>query len=394
MLQAPYLEITELEKRFDDFVALNDISLQINEGEFVCFLGPSGCGKTTLLRTIAGLEQAQQGRIIQGGKDITHLPTQHRDFGIVFQSYALFPNLTVADNIAYGLVNNRLSRQERAIRVAELLAQIDLPGIEEKFPGQLSGGQQQRVALARALAIQPGLLLLDEPLSALDARVRLHLRKEICELQRSLGITTVMVTHDQDEALTMADRIVVMDHGTIAQTGTPQEIYHHPATEFVARFIGSMNLLPSRFENNQKLVIEGTELSYPLCLDQEVSEGKLGFRPERVRVVPAELGLPPKNLGLRGAVQKIVFMGALVRLEVRLAIDVDIEVDMPGHQYAEQQPAVGDIISLLIDEQDLHFYPKATDAQAVPLRIRDQDTSTTEYLQPGEQWSMLVGAQA
>ncbi|MBR9827976.1 MAG: putative 2-aminoethylphosphonate ABC transporter ATP-binding protein, partial [Oceanospirillales bacterium] len=242
----PYLQIEHLRKSFGSFTALDDISLDIQEGEFVCFLGPSGCGKTTLLRAIAGLEQQEEGAIVQAGQDVSVLPPQQRDFGIVFQSYALFPNLTVNDNIAYGLANMKIPRRERQQRVQGLLDQIHLPDIGDKFPGQLSGGQQQRVALARALATEPGLLLLDEPLSALDARVRLHLRNEICALQRKLGITTIMVTHDQDEALTMADRIVVMDHGRIAQIGTPEEIYQQPATEFVARFVGSMNLLPAR----------------------------------------------------------------------------------------------------------------------------------------------------
>ena len=236
-----YLKITNLWKYFGKFLALKDISLDIGEGELVCFLGPSGCGKTTLLRAIAGLDLQSQGTITQGSKDISDLPPSQRDFGIVFQSYALFPNLNIESNVAYGLENTGRSKTEIAARVAELLALVGLPDQGKKYPAQLSGGQQQRIALARAIATSPGLLLLDEPLSALDAKVRVHLRHEIKELQRQLGVTTVMVTHDQEEALAMADRIVVMNHGVIEQVGTPTEIYREPQSLFVADFIGEMN---------------------------------------------------------------------------------------------------------------------------------------------------------
>ena len=213
------------------------------QGELVCFLGPSGCGKTTLLRIIAGLERQTAGRIVQNGRDISALPPSARDYGIVFQSYALFPNLTVAGNVGYGLVNRRMSRAEIQNRVFELLKLVGLPGSEAKYPSQLSGGQQQRVALARALATSPGLLLLDEPLSALDAIERLRLRGEIRSLQKKVGVTTIMVTHDQEEALSMADRVVVMSKGAIEQIGTPREIYEQPATPFVADFVGRVNVL-------------------------------------------------------------------------------------------------------------------------------------------------------
>ncbi len=240
-----YLEIKNLWKYFGKFLALKDVSLEIKEGELVCFLGPSGCGKTTLLRAIAGLDLQSQGTITQGGADISNLPPSERDFGIVFQSYALFPNLTIKRNVAYGLENTGRSKPEIAARVSELLTLVGLPDQGDKFPAQLSGGQQQRIALARAIATNPGLLLLDEPLSALDAKVRVHLRHEIKELQRKLGVTTVMVTHDQEEALAMADRIVVMNHGVIEQVGTPTEIYREPKTLFVADFIGEMNQIPA-----------------------------------------------------------------------------------------------------------------------------------------------------
>ena len=244
--KSPYLRIEHVSKKFGEFFALKDVSLDIHEGEFVCFLGPSGCGKTTLLRAIAGLDIQTSGRIYQNGVDISALPPVERDFGIVFQSYALFPNLTVGRNVAYGLENKGAHRGNIGKRVAELLDLVGLPEQIDKYPAQLSGGQQQRVALARALAIEPGLLLLDEPLSALDAKVRAHLRYEVKELQHKLGVTTIMVTHDQEEALTMADRIVVMNQGIIEQVGSPHEIYGEPASPFVADFIGTTNLISGK----------------------------------------------------------------------------------------------------------------------------------------------------
>ena len=258
-----YLNIENVVKQFGQFTALKKISLAIEKGEFVCFLGPSGCGKTTLLRAIAGLDLPTSGAIFQNGQETTFLPPEKRDFGIVFQSYALFPNLTVQENIAVGLKNQGMSTKEALEKVDYWLETIGLPTSGEKFPNQLSGGQQQRVALARALALSPGLLLLDEPLSALDAKVRVHLRDEICKLQRKLGITTIMVTHDQDEALSMADRIVVMNHGVIEQVGTPQEIYQQPATRFVAEFVGSMNFIETSVATDSQVRIAETLMPAP-----------------------------------------------------------------------------------------------------------------------------------
>ena len=238
-----FLSIQNIKKVFDDQTALNDISLEIEQGELISILGPSGCGKTTLLRIIAGLEKPTAGRICIDGKDCTNLPPAKRNFGIVFQSYALFPHMTVEQNILFGLNEQKnLSRQERKARCDEVLEMVGLTEHKKKYPAQLSGGQQQRTALARAISLKPAYLLLDEPLSALDAKVRVKLRSEICQIQRKLGITTIMVTHDQEEALTMADRIVVMNNAVVEQVGTPQEIYNHPKTAFVANFIGTMNL--------------------------------------------------------------------------------------------------------------------------------------------------------
>ena len=278
----PFLRVRNLVKAFGSLLALKDISLDVEEGEFVCFLGPSGCGKTTLLRAIAGLDLQTSGAIEQAGRDISVLPPSQRDFGIVFQSYALFPNLTVAKNIAYGLESLGLPRSEIDRRVAALLELVGLPEQGTKYPAQLSGGQQQRIALARAIAMSPGLLLLDEPLSALDAKVRVHLRHEIKSLQRRIGVTTIMVTHDQEEALSMADRIVVMNHGVIEQVGTPTEIYREPATLFVADFIGAMNKLPVRVVDADRVELAGTVLR---CRPHRFVAGSavtLAVRPEDV----------------------------------------------------------------------------------------------------------------
>src|SRR3954452_1063543 len=259
----PFLRIRNLEKRFGQFTALKDIDLDVMQGEFVCFLGPSGCGKTTLLRAIAGLDPQDEGTIEIAGRDVSRLPPAARDFGIVFQSYALFPNLSVAANVGYGLVNRRAGKAEMDARVAELLALVGMPEQGVKYPVQLSGGQQQRVALARALATSPGLLLLDEPLSALDARVRLRLRDEVKALQRRLGVTTVMVTHDQEEALAMADCIVVMNQGVIEQIGSPQDIYRKPASAFVADFVGTMTFLDGEIAGPMSLRVGALELACP-----------------------------------------------------------------------------------------------------------------------------------
>ncbi|MBX3597834.1 MAG: putative 2-aminoethylphosphonate ABC transporter ATP-binding protein [Rhizobiaceae bacterium] len=269
-VKADYLVIEDVWKSFGEFLALKGVSLTVKEGEFICFLGPSGCGKTTLLRAIAGLDLQTRGTVRQAGKDISALPPSKRDYGIVFQSYALFPNLTIEKNIAFGLENAKRSKAEINARVAELLELVGLSSQAKKYPAQLSGGQQQRIALARAMAVSPGLLLLDEPLSALDAKVRVHLRHEIKELQRKLGVTTIMVTHDQEEALSMADRIVVMNHGVIEQVGTPTEVYRHPETLFVADFIGETNQLPATVLTPERIRLEHTELA---CAPSKLAPG-------------------------------------------------------------------------------------------------------------------------
>ncbi len=277
-----YLSIENLTKHFGEFVAVRELSLEIYDGEFICFLGPSGCGKTTLLRAIAGLDPQSSGSITQAGKNISNLPPAERDFGIVFQSYALFPNLTVFQNIAYGLENQRLPKAEIRKRVTDLLELVGMPEQTAKYPAQLSGGEQQRVALSRALATSPGLLLLDEPLSALDARVRAALRQEIRALHDRLGVTTILVTHDQEEALSMADRIVVMNHGRIEQVGTPEEIYSTPASPFVADFIGVMNFMYGEISSSGTVRIGNNSIE---CETLNIPEGRkvrLTVRPEDI----------------------------------------------------------------------------------------------------------------
>lgn len=277
-----YLRIRGLWKQFGNFVALRDISLDVDTGEFVCFLGPSGCGKTTLLRAIAGLDIQTHGTVEQAGKDVSALPPAQRDFGIVFQSYALFPNLTIARNVGFGLENLGHGKAGISERVQELLTMVGLADQADKYPAQLSGGQQQRIALARAIASSPGLLLLDEPLSALDAKVRVSLRHEIKELQRKLGVTTIMVTHDQEEALAMADKIVVMKHGIIEQIGTPTEIYRSPRSLFVADFIGEANHINARLESESSISVGEKVLK---CLPFQGHSGEMVtavIRPEDV----------------------------------------------------------------------------------------------------------------
>ena len=313
---APYLRIEHLTKQYGAFTALKDISLDIFPGEFVCFLGPSGCGKTTLLRAIAGLDIQTSGRVFQANKEISTLPASHRDFGIVFQSYALFPNLTVAANIGYGLVSRGVPKVEIQTRVVELLKLVGLPESARKYPAQLSGGQQQRVAVARALALSPGLLLLDEPLSALDARVRTHLRTEIRRLHQRLKITTIMVTHDQEEALTMADRIVVMNQGVIEQVGTPTEVYRTPKSAFVADFVGTTNFLPGVVIDRGHVRFSGIDLACELDIKPGAGHDvTLAIRPEDVVVRNISASTPN---AFPARIAEIEFLGSFCRVGLAL----------------------------------------------------------------------------
>jgi len=313
-----FLEIGNLKKSFGPMTVVQGFDLAVAQGEFVSFLGPSGCGKTTTLRMVAGFEHPDSGRIVIGGKDVTGLRANQRHIGMVFQSYALFPNMTVAENVAYGLKIARRPAAEIKTRVEEMLALIKLPAMAQRYPNQLSGGQQQRVALARALSINPQVLLLDEPLSALDAKIRVSLREEIRAVQRKLGITTIYVTHDQEEALSISDRIVVMNEGRIDQVGTPFEIYNRPKTRFVASFVGTLNIVQGQVVDaaTGRIKLDGQEIKVTRGLSG-LHTGKtqaFALRPEAVTLGDGGNG---RNR-LRGAIDQVSFLGSVVRIRVKL----------------------------------------------------------------------------
>jgi iron(III) transport system ATP-binding protein len=326
-----YLTVKRVNKHFGKFQALKDVNFDVQEGEFVCILGPSGCGKTTLLRVIAGLESQSEGEINQNNKNISQLPPDQRDFGIVFQSYALFPNLTVKNNISFGLKTRKQNKDAIDRRVDELLNLVGLSDHINKYSAQLSGGEQQRVALARALAPSPGLLLLDEPLSALDAKVRQHLRLEIKNLQRKLGVTTIMVTHDQEEALTMADRIILMNKGVIEQEGSPQDIYSKPTTAFSANFIGTTNLFKANKISSNSIEIHGSILECNDDIKDDVST--VTIRPEDVKISNSENN---QNI-FTGTVKELEFLGSNIRghIEVNFKSQTDIVICNFASEYIQ-----------------------------------------------------------
>ena len=336
------LKISGVSKVFDKNVALNNVDLQIQAGEFVCLLGPSGCGKSTLLRLIAGLDRPSEGKIYINDRDVTNLPPSRRNFGIMFQSYALFPNLSAFENVAYGLRNKKMKSKDIQERVDRLFEMIKLTSAKDRLPSQMSGGEQQRVALARALATEPDFLLLDEPLSALDAKVRISLRKEICNIQKELNLTTIMVTHDQDEALTMADRIVVMNKAVVMQEGTPEEIYEHPENPFVADFIGSIN-----FIDKEKSKV------YDLGNYERVA-----IRPEKI-----EITRNPSDNVLRGRITDIEFRGFYDRVSVQVSHvlygDMVLYVDVPFQTAKEMKVRVGENVYVNLPKEELLCFESA-----------------------------------
>jgi putative spermidine/putrescine transport system ATP-binding protein len=310
-----FVELIDIVKHFGRHTAVDSFSLQVEEGEFVSFLGGSGCGKTTTLRMVAGFETPTSGRILIKGSDVVQMPPNRRGVGMVFQNYALFPNMTAGQNIGFGLKVAGRHPEERERRVGEMLALIHMEEYRDRYPHQMSGGQQQRVALARALAVHPGVLLLDEPLSALDAKIRIRLRAEIRAIQRKLGITTIYVTHDQEEALSISDRIVVMKDGRIEQAGTPFEIYNRPATAFVASFIGSSNVVHAVVLDPEKgkATVDGQEITAAGPLPGKPGgQVRLTIRPESIAL---HNGIPSNN-HLKGTLSNVVFLGSIVRLVI------------------------------------------------------------------------------
>jgi putative spermidine/putrescine transport system ATP-binding protein len=321
---AAFLEVQNLVKSFGTNTVVKGVNFAFEKGEFISLLGPSGCGKTTILRMIAGFERPTSGAIRVDGEDLTHLKPNQRKLGMVFQAYALFPNLTVGDNIGFGLKIAGMPADQRRARIEEMLKLIGLPGFEKRFPYEMSGGQQQRVALARAIAPKPRLLLLDEPLSALDAKIRVSLREEIRAIQRDLGITTVFVTHDQEEAMSISDRIVVMNAGNIDQMGSPHEIYNRPSTRFVATFVGQLNTLPeATFGANRAI------------------------RPELISLAPR----PDTDATLTGTITDVGFLCSVVRLRVDVA-GTQINIDT-FNSHSTTPPQRGDSIELHLASKDV-----------------------------------------
>jgi putative spermidine/putrescine transport system ATP-binding protein len=377
---AGFLELSHVQKRFGGFAAVADFDLSAQRGEFISFLGPSGCGKTTTLRMIAGFEYPDTGSISVDGKDITELPPNKRDVGMVFQSYALFPNMSVANNIGFGMRVKHQPKDAIRKRVGELLELINMPEKADRYPYQLSGGQQQRVALARALAVQPQVLLLDEPLSALDAKIRVALRHEIRQIQRQLGITTVYVTHDQEEALELSDRIVVMSQGKIEQIGTPFEIYNFPATAFVASFVGTLNAIEAKIVDAAagRLSLAGHDVRTTSALVG--SEGQaitVALRPEMIALatpdgsnvvaVSALEGTSALNR-LPATVADVAFLGSVVRVHTTVGPDeTPVYVDTFNNPNLAVPPAGSPVVLSFPPEGCLVLSPDAVPDQTDAL---------------------------
>jgi putative spermidine/putrescine transport system ATP-binding protein len=336
-----FLDLLDVSKSFANSVAVEGFNLQVERGELVSFLGPSGCGKTTTLRMVAGFETPTTGTVRLNGQDITHDPPNQRNVGMVFQAYALFPNMTVAENVGFGMKVSKKPKAEIAKRVEEMLALIQMPALGDRYPYQLSGGQQQRVALARALAIQPQVLLLDEPLSALDAKIRVELRTEIRRIQQRLAITTIYVTHDQEEALSISDRVVVMNAGRMEQVGAPYEIYNYPATPFVASFVGTLNQLQCTVVDAAAGILahNGQRLKTGSLVEKADGPLTVMLRPEQLH-----LGVIEDENQLKGKVDTVAFLGSIIRILVRVGeaiITLDV-LNERGHTL----PRAGDDVTL------------------------------------------------
>jgi spermidine/putrescine transport system ATP-binding protein len=367
------VKLESLTKRFDEVAAVDDISLEIQAGEFFSLLGPSGCGKTTTLRMVAGFEPPSAGKILLDGDDVAKLPPNRRDVNTVFQSYALFPFLTVAENVAFGMKYKSVPKAQLKTRVAEALEMVQLSGYEQRRPNQLSGGQQQRVALARALVLRPSVLLLDEPLGALDAKLRRALQVELAALQKQVGITFLYVTHDQEEALTMSDRLAVMNHGKIAQLGTPEDVYNEPADAYVADFLGVSNLMDARVQPGAQSTGCCRLLMGEFTLEANAGElnatgaVKLAIRPERINVDPYE------TVGANrvpGMVERLVFLGSTTHVYVRLATGSTLQT-LVRNDGAELPYGQGTAVSVSIPADALRVLP---DPGVSVAEIHDETT--------------------
>jgi len=350
------LVLNNISKHFGSLVAVQDVNLVIEPGEFICFLGPSGCGKTTLLRIITGFEQQTSGDVIYDGNIINDVIPQKRDFGIVFQSYALFPNMNVHQNIAFGLKMRKMPSSLIDERVAEILQLVGLSEWATHYPSQLSGGQQQRVALGRAIAIKPNVLLLDEPLSALDAKIRIRLRIVIKKLQEELGITMIYVTHDQEEALALADRVAIMRDGEIRQIGSPWEIYKEPKTSFIAEFVGTSNFIAGKKKNGTvrfgRLELEVSNLE---VVDSE--KVYLAIRPENIELVDADISVEnflPSNI-VEVEAEVINFLGAIVRVTFTLE-EEEMIVDISEKEFEKINLKRKDKLKLYFPPDAFHVY--------------------------------------
>ena len=350
------LVLENISKHFGSLVAVQNVDLVIEPGEFICFLGPSGCGKTTLLRIITGFEQQTIGNLIYDGNVINNVIPQKRDFGIVFQSYALFPNMTVHQNIAFGLKMRKVPKKLSDARVSEILQLVGLTEWERHYPSQLSGGQQQRVALGRAIAIKPRVLLLDEPLSALDAKIRLRLRTVIKKLQEELGITMIYVTHDQEEALAMADRVVIMRDGEIRQIGTPWEIYKEPKTSFIAEFVGTSNFITAK-KKNRKAQFGQLEMVVSNLDDTDSETVYLAIRPENIELLDENIS--SENYLLSNIVEVeaeiINFLGAIVRVTFTLEAE-EMIVDISEKKFEKIKLRRKDKVKLYFPPDAFHVY--------------------------------------
>lgn len=346
------VRIDRVTKYFGDMKAVNNAEIHIQEGEFFTLLGPSGCGKTTLLRALAGFYRQDEGDIYFGEACINDLPAHKRNIGMVFQSYAIFPHMSVFENVAYGLKARKVKKDEIQRRVMEALEMVELSHLKDRQPAQMSGGQQQRIALARAIVIHPGLLLMDEPLSNLDAKLRLKMRSDIRELQKRLNITTVYVTHDQEEALAVSDRIAVLNNGKIQQIGKPHEIYLKPQNKFVANFIGSTNFLDAELTAASTIWIEGVE--YPIRVDKKyVGKVIYSVRPEQIKIKKVEMsGDKPF---IKGTIKEAVFLGEKVEYTVELASGVTISIHEHAISYGDLI-SIGDSIELYLNPEEAIIY--------------------------------------